>query len=90
MTVRLRASAVVRKPPARTLERVREKPQTRRVFVGGRWARIPVWNRAALPRGVVRGPALILDYGSTTLVPAGWTMRLEESGTLVISRSARP
>jgi N-methylhydantoinase A len=33
-----------------------------------------------------RGPALIADYGSTTLVPSGWRYRRDHAGTLVITR----
>jgi N-methylhydantoinase A len=36
-----------------------------------------------------RGPALIADYGSTTLVPAGWTIREDAAGSLLISSGVK-
>ncbi|MDP9170965.1 MAG: hydantoinase/oxoprolinase family protein, partial [Acidobacteriota bacterium] len=32
------------------------------------------------------GPALIKDYGSTTLVPRGWSIRNDVAGSLILSR----
>jgi N-methylhydantoinase A/oxoprolinase/acetone carboxylase beta subunit len=32
----------------------------------------------------IAGPALVTDYGSTTMVPPGWTMRGDSAGNLVI------
>jgi N-methylhydantoinase A/oxoprolinase/acetone carboxylase beta subunit len=64
--------------------------QTRRVFVAGSWHDLQVSNRESLgsragskPRP---GPALVLDYGSTTLIPPGWTYRLDRRGNLLIQR----
>jgi hypothetical protein len=34
----------------------------------GRWSRLPVYRREQLSRGRVRGPAVVLDYGATTLL----------------------
>jgi N-methylhydantoinase A len=78
VTVRVRAR--------QSLERPRLSPQpprdvprgTRDVWVG-RWQRIPVCER-----GHTRGPALILDYGSTTLLSTGWNARRDRIGNLVI------
>jgi N-methylhydantoinase A len=39
--------------------------------------------------GKKRGPSLIADYGSTTIVPEGWTIREDESGSLLISSGSR-
>ena len=33
------------------------------------------------------GPALITDYGSTTLVPPGWTMKQDRAGSLIVRRA---
>jgi hypothetical protein len=32
----------------------------------------------------LRGPALVIDYGSTTLIPPGYRVSLDKSGTLKI------
>jgi N-methylhydantoinase A len=75
VTIRVRAVCEVVKPMPRRPKRARGgRPEERRVFVNGRWRMIAVWQRAELPK-VVNGPALVLDYGSTVLLPAGWEMR---------------
>ncbi len=48
----------------------------------GRFRRVPGKQRAR----TYKGPALIADYGATTLVPTGWTFRLDRIGTLIIER----
>lgn len=88
VTIRVRAVKEVEKPVRRQTARRSGKPDTRRVFVDGRWRKIAVWRRAELPR-VVKGPALVLDYGSTVLVPAGWEMLAAENGVGLIRFSAR-
>lgn len=90
VTVRLRAKVAVEKPrlvserPRRRSGSVR--PSTRRVHSAGAWRATPVYRRADLPgnaRGL-RGPALVIDYGSTTLIPPGYSVSLDRSGTLKI------
>ena len=44
----------------------------------GSWRRIPVWNREQLAKTPLSGPALVLDYGSTTLVPPGWRFHVDQ------------
>ena len=34
--------------------------------------------------GRKRGPALIADYGSTTLVPEGWLIQEDKAGSLIV------
>ena len=40
--------------------------------------------RAELSVARKKGPALILDYGSTTLVPLGWHYHLDSAGNLLL------
>ena len=43
-----------------------------------RAASTAIYDRAALGPGItVRGPAIILEYSSTTLIPAGWVARVD-------------
>ncbi len=50
----------------------------------GRW---PTMTRAAMqPGDVVRGPALVIDPGSATVVEEGWQARLASEGSLILSR----
>ena len=49
----------------------------------------PVYERGSLGSGhALIGPAIVSQADCTTLVPPGWTARTDDSGTLVISRSA--
>jgi N-methylhydantoinase A len=64
----------------------RGAPEWRRVWTGGAWRRVPVWTRAQLESAPRGGPALVRDYGATTLIPRGWTFFVDRSGSLVIER----
>jgi len=55
----------------------------RRIWIDGEWRRAPVLPRAQA--GGKKGPALIADYGSTTLVPEGWNIALDRSGSLILT-----
>lgn len=84
---RVRARIAVRKP--RLLDKTpadATPPQTRRFYAGGKWVRGPVYNRAQLSQEPVSGPALVVDYGSTTLIPPGWNVRRDPTGMLVVER----
>ena len=84
VTIRVRARQRVAKPKL-TREAFRKgRVDTRRVWVGG-WRSIPALLRAQVASRRVAGPVLILDYGSTTLVPAGWWYRNDGFGNLIIS-----
>ena len=85
VTIRVRARQRVAKPKL-TREPFRKgRVETRRVWVEGGWRNIPALPRAQVGSRPVAGPALILDYGSTTLVPPGWWYRNDRSGNLIIS-----
>jgi N-methylhydantoinase A len=91
VTVRVKASLKLKKPAIRretggetTEERVR------RVRVGGKWLRVPVFHRGDLSAKRRKGPALVIDYGSTTLIPPGWQFVLDTAGNLVATSAGRP
>ncbi|MCL6507034.1 MAG: hydantoinase/oxoprolinase family protein, partial [Bryobacteraceae bacterium] len=85
VTIRLRATLPAPKPKLEPLPRSDVQPQTvRRVHVAGRWRRVPVYRREQAPRRTTSGPALVLDYGATTLVPPGWAFRVDEVGNLLL------
>jgi N-methylhydantoinase A len=85
VTIRVRARQRLTKPKL-TRGPYRKGPvETRRVWVEGTWRKIPALPRAQLSPRRTLGPALILDYGSTTLVPPGWWFRNDRSGNLIIS-----
>jgi N-methylhydantoinase A len=86
VTIRVRARTVLPKP---RLARERLKPglaEQRRVWITGKWSSVAVWKRDHLGATSRKGPALVLDYGSTTLVPAGWGFQSDRAGNLVIHR----
>ena len=59
----------------------------RRLVVGGAEVDAAVLAREAIPLDArIPGPAIIEEAGATTLLPPGWTARLEPSGSLVMER----
>jgi N-methylhydantoinase A len=54
---------------------------------GGRRFRGPVFDRALLEPGQrISGPALVGDFGSTTFLPPGFTLRVDGYRNLIIRR----
>jgi N-methylhydantoinase A len=91
VTLRVRATVRVEKPslsvPAVPVTVGRRVPhEIRRVWLEGRWREIAASPREAIGTRASRGPALITDYGSTTLVPPGWSIRKDGAGTLILRR----
>ena len=87
VTVRVRARRKTPKPsltaePATT----NDNPSGRRIFVAGRWRKMPVLARNQVSSRASAGPALITDYGATTLIPPGWQYHQDECGMLIIHR----
>jgi len=61
-------------------------PAKRRVWIGGRWRSIPAAPREELP-SKAKGPLLVTDYGSTTLVPDGWSVARDSAGSIILRRA---
>jgi N-methylhydantoinase A/oxoprolinase/acetone carboxylase beta subunit len=40
-------------------------------------------------RAPTPGPAIITDYGSSTLIPPNWTARLDSVGSLILTATSR-
>lgn len=92
VSLRLRASGLTSKPPLRRSPRPvgREaKPiEYSTVYLGRRPRRLPVYERSGLPVGArLTAPAIIVEYGSTTLLPAGWTLEVDGWGNMVMGRA---
>ncbi len=90
VTLRLRATVRVKRPtlpklPA-PLDTAAKALGKRRVWIADRWRNIPAGPRESLGNRALHGPALITDYGSTTLVPPGWRFRTGAAGSLVLYR----
>jgi N-methylhydantoinase A/oxoprolinase/acetone carboxylase beta subunit len=89
VAIRVRARLDVQKPALvsqRAQSRVSKKSTLRRIHVAGAWRDTPVYPRSSLTRATHRGPALILDYGSTTLISPGWSFSIDQCGSLKITR----
>jgi N-methylhydantoinase A/oxoprolinase/acetone carboxylase beta subunit len=77
-------------PPARARgvladARVGERPVH---FAPAGFVPTPIYARARLPLGArVPGPAIVEQADTTTVVPPGWAMAVEESGNLRIRRA---
>jgi N-methylhydantoinase A len=90
VTLRVRATVRVDKPNLRARgaddRTMSFAGEIRRVWIEGRWREIAASPRDGLGPRAIRGPALITDYGSTTLVPPGWSMRQDRAGSLILRR----
>jgi N-methylhydantoinase A len=59
----------------------------RRVWFGGAPCDCPVWEREQLAAGVtVDGPAIVEEFGATTVVPPGWSGTVDAHGNLHFAR----
>ena len=91
MNIRLTARGVVDKPPPRRATRAGAEgraPGTRAAWFGGRELRVDVYERDALPSGTaLRGPAIVEEFGATTVVPPGWGMTMGDLGDLLLERT---
>jgi N-methylhydantoinase A/oxoprolinase/acetone carboxylase beta subunit len=91
VTLRVRATVGVKKPRLGAVARSRSQSRAvRRVHVNGTWREIPVYARAEAPATTEQGPALVLDYGATALVPTGWSFHRDAPGNLIIRVNSLP
>jgi N-methylhydantoinase A len=84
VTIRVRARVTLAKPRIVRPTMRKGAVGLRRVWISGSWRRVPVWDRQQLAKAPLRGPALVLDYGSTTLVPPGWRFHVDPAGNLLM------
>jgi N-methylhydantoinase A len=89
VSVRTTLSGVTAKPALQPSRRKTPSPEpleVGRVWLAGRWRRLGVYDRRHLGYGnVIRGPALIGEYTSTTFVPDGFRCAVDRFGNLVLS-----
>ena len=89
---RLVAFGVVPKPapePYRSTTRSMNDAlvERRRVWFGGRALDCPVWERERLPeRAELAGPAIVEEFGATTVVLPGWHGALDDHGNIELAR----
>jgi len=94
VNARLTAFGVVTKPPlARYRSPSRELAdalgEKRPVYFDGGFATCPVYERERLPEDTrFDGPAVVEEFGSTTVVFPGWRAQVDEFGNLRLERAA--
>ena len=92
VNARLTAWGVVPKPAASRHEggagRLEDaRIETRAVWFGGRPLDSAVWDRERLPpRAEITGPAIVEEFGATTIVLPGWRGGVDPHGNLVFAR----
>jgi N-methylhydantoinase A len=65
------------------------KPGSRPVYFNGSFRETPIYERTSLPAGFrLNGPAVIEEFGSTTVVFPGQSLTVDEHGVLIV-RPAR-
>jgi N-methylhydantoinase A len=90
VTLRLRATIPSRlKSTGVGLKRKRGRAELQQVWFARRRLKTAVWERESLPASGVTGPAVITEYSATTVVPPGWSARMEKTGDLVLRSSAK-
>jgi N-methylhydantoinase A len=63
----------------------------RRVYFDGAWTETAIYERAALPPGYrIEGPAVIEEFGSTTLVFPGQFLEVDPHGILILREKVTP
>jgi N-methylhydantoinase A len=89
--VRVVASAERATPPAARLAvagagAAAGGPRTRPAYFGGALRDTAVVGRHAVGTEATAGPLIVEEYDATTLVPPGWTARLDEQANLRLER----
>ena len=93
VSLRLTSVGRIAKPPLRHL-RPGEAPaakEHRPVYFAeaGDYVDCPIHDRTTLPAGtLLRGPVVVEQFDSTTVVHPGFTVRVDDVGNLVIEKEA--
>ena len=78
-------------PPSRVRRRRgRPRRESRRVYWrGSGWIECGIWRRGDLGVGAaLAGPAIVEEYGSTTVVPESWQLTVDGYGNLILEKSS--
>jgi N-methylhydantoinase A len=92
VSLRSTVTGLMRKPPQRKIARGRSAPPAaastgkRQVYYGGRFHATPTYQRGALLAGNrIKGPALVEEYASTTVLMPGDMLEVDAYGNLMIA-----
>jgi N-methylhydantoinase A len=92
VNARLTAYGLVPKPAAERYQSAAASidaalVERRPIWFDGTARDCPVWERERLPeRAAFRGPAIVEEFGATTVVPPGWRGVVDEHGNLRFER----
>jgi N-methylhydantoinase A len=91
VNLRCRATGITEKPEMVKIPRARRTSKTRsatlRCVLDGRVVNARLIARDTLAAGeTFAGPAVVSEYSATTLVPAGWTGRVDSYGQILLHR----
>jgi N-methylhydantoinase A len=71
------------KPGFERMQKKGRKPYTRKARESGKWLSLTVYSRDSLPSGsTIKGPAIIDEPGTSTLIPAGWSSTIGSHGEI--------
>ncbi|MFQ5763070.1 MAG: hydantoinase/oxoprolinase family protein, partial [Candidatus Bathyarchaeia archaeon] len=87
---KITATSPTRKPRLRRLKEKRraEPSDSRKVFFGGKALETPVYRREALGANVkVKGPVIVEERASTTVVPPRHTLCVDGYGNMILSEA---
>ncbi|QQS46432.1 MAG: hydantoinase/oxoprolinase family protein [Acidobacteriota bacterium] len=92
VSIRLRGIGVTEKPGLAAVPVRREfiaRPQrAAKVWLSERPKQLAVYDRAQLdPGAVIESPAIIVEYGSTALVPEGWRARIDSFRNIIVEKN---
>jgi N-methylhydantoinase A len=74
--------------PKLALAKPAEPRGMRPVYFGGAFRETPIYDRSALPAGLrLDGPAVIEEFGSTTVVFPGQRLDVDQHGILIVRRA---
>jgi N-methylhydantoinase A len=93
VNLRVQAIGEVYHPTLRALEAAadgNDGPQEERsVWFGDGWVNAPIYQREKLTQSAeMAGPAIIQEFGSTTVVFPNWSARIDVAGNLLMERIA--
>lgn len=82
VSIRLRATGVTSKPTLKCETMVRRfkaaPDREAQVWLGDKRRKVSVFERGGLkPGATITTPAIVIEYGSTTLIPTGWRARVD-------------
>jgi N-methylhydantoinase A len=81
---------MIDRPSIPTLELARDavpSPRSRPVYFSGAFDETPIHQRATLPAGLrLEGPAVVEEFGSTTVVFPGQQLEVDAHGILIVRR----